>query len=134
MAAKKKRTMFVIARGNPDVEGNMLKMNAINVIVKFIQRVMPKTVVMSDKNTIIVIFPDNNPGDVKWLQDNVFRYVDIIGTTNDNEAQKKAEKAYDRYESVPKDGKNKVGSGILLHYLQQYYLIEKSASIFEVEI
>ena len=132
--AKKKRNMFVIAKGNPDVEGNMLKMNAINVIVKFIQLAVPKTVVMSDRNTMIVIFPDNDLGDVKWLQDNVFRYVDIIGTTNDNEAQKKAEKAYDKYSSAAKDGKNKVGSGILLHYLQQYYLVEKSASIFEVEI
>ena len=132
--AKKKRNMFVIAKGNPDVEGNMLKMNAINVIVKFIQLAVPKTVVMSDRNTMIVIFPDNDLGDVKWLQDNVFRYVDIIGTTNDNEAQKKAEKAYDKYSSATKDGKNKVGSGILLHYLQQYYLVEKSASIFEVEI
>ena len=117
--AKKKRNMFVIAKGNPDVEGNMLKMNAINVIVKFIQLAVPKTVVMSDRNTMIVIFPDNDLGDVKWLQDNVFRYVDIIGTTNDNEAQKKAEKAYDKYSSAAKDGKNKVGSGILLHYLQQ---------------
>lgn len=132
--AKKKRTMFVIARGNPDVEGNMLKMNAINVIVRFIEKVLPKTTVMSDKNTIIVIFPDNNPGDVKWLQDNVFKFVDIIGTTNDGEAVKRAEKAYDRYMAAEKDSKEKVGSGILLHYLQQYYLIEKSASIFEVEI
>lgn len=132
--AKKKRTMFVIARGNPDVEGNMLKMNAINVVVRFIQKTLPKTTVMSDKNTIIVIFPDNKPGDSKWLLDNVFKFVDIIGTTNDDEAVRRAERAYDRYMSAEKDGAEKVGSAILLHYLQQYYLIEKSASIFEVEI
>ena len=132
--AKKKRTMFVIARGNPDVEGNMLKMNAINVVVRFIQKALPKTTVMSDKNTIIVIFPDNKPGDSKWLLDNVFKFVDIIGTTNDGEAIRRAERAYDRYMSAEKDGAEKVGSAILLHYLQQYYLIEKSASIFEVEI
>ena len=132
--AKKKRSMFVIFKGNADVEGNMLKMNAINVVVRFIEKVLPKTIVMSDKNSTIIVFPDGNPGDVKWLQDNVFRYVDILGTTNDAEAVKRAEKAYDRYSSAEKDGKEKVGSAILMHYLQQFYLIEKAASVFEVEL
>lgn len=132
--AKKKRTMFVIARGNPDVEGNILKINALNVITKFIALALPKTVVMSDKNTIIVVFPDNNPGNPQWLKDNVFRFVDILGTTNDNEAQKKAEKAYERYKNASSDGQEMVGTGILTYYLQQFYLIEKAASVFEVEL
>ena len=95
------KTIFVIAKGNRDVEGVMVKMNALNVVVKFIQKVLPKTVVMSDNNTILVIFPDDNKGDPKWVQDNIFRFVDIMGTTNDKEAEIRAQKAYDRYEVHP---------------------------------
>ena len=132
--AKKKRAMYVIFRGNPDVEGNILKINALNVVVKFIQKVLPKTTVISDKNTIIVIFPDTNAGDTKWVLDNVFRFVDIMGTTNDGEAEKKAEKAFDKYKSVQENGPERVGTGLLLYYMQHFYLMEKSASVFEVEL
>ena len=132
---KSMKTVIVIAKGNKDVEGVMVKMNALNVVVKFIQKVLPKTVVMSDNNTILIVFPDDNKGNPKWVQDNIFRFVDVLGTTNDAEAEKRALKAYDKYEVTPHmtdDGKEMVGSGTLIHYLQQFYLIEKFASVFEV--
>ena len=131
--AKKKRTMFVIHRGNPDVEGVSMKMNAINVVVRFVKMVQPKTEMLTDNNTILVVMPDNAPGDTKWVMDNVFRYVDVLGTIGDDEAEKRAKKAFDRYSALEKTGKE-VGSGIIMHYLQQFYLIEKAASVFEVEL
>ena len=135
--AKKKgtKTVFVIARGNPDVEGVMVKMNALNVVTRFIQMVLPKSVLMSDKNHFIVIFPDDNIGDPAWMQNKVFKYIDLMGTTNDAEAEKRAKRAYDKYMAEPdrvENGKEKAGSGLLRYYLQQFYLMEKSASVFEV--
>lgn len=129
------KTLVVIAKGNKDVEGTMIKMNALNVIIRFIELVLPKMIILSDNNMILVQFPDDNRGDAKWVQDNVFRFVDIMGTTNDNEAVARAKKAYDRYAVYPHTddgGKEKVGSGLLIHYLQQFYLIDKAASVFEV--
>ena len=138
MARKKgTRTMFVIAKGNRDIEGVMIKMNALDVVTRFLQKVLPKSVVMTDRNHIIVIFPDDNKGDAKWMQDNVFRYVDVTGTASDAEAERRAEKAYDRYMAEAdhvNNGVEKAGSGLLMHYLQQFYLIEKAASVFEVPI
>lgn len=132
---KSMKTMFVIAKGNRDVEGNMVKMNALNVVVKFIQKALPKTIVMSDDNTMVVIFPDNNEGNAGWMQENVFKYVDIMGTTGENDAEIKAKRVYDKYETLShKDdkGNEMLGSSTLMHYLRQFYLIEKAASVFEV--
>ena len=131
--AKKKRTMFVIHRGNPDVEGVAVKMNAINVVVRFVKMVLPKTEMLIDKNTILVVMPDNNVGNTAWVKDNVFKFVDILGTVGDDEAESRAKRAYDRYQTLEKKG-DEVGSGIITYYLQQFYLIEKSASVFEVDL
>jgi len=137
MARKKeqnvKKVVFLIAKGNPDVEGNSVKMHALNVVIRFMQMVIPEMKVLQDRNNIFVEMPNDHQGDPQWLKDNVFRFVDVLGTTDDNGAEIRAKKVYDRYMSIRHDAHEKVGWGLLEHYLNQFYLFERSASRFEVE-
>ena len=130
--AEKKKVVFVINKGNKDVEGVAVKMNALNVVIRFMQLVNPGIRVTQDVNNILVVMPDDHTGDSAWLKEQVFRFVDTLGTTDDEGAQERAQKAYERYKSIPHDAYEKVGWSLLDYYLNQFYLYQKAASRFEV--
>lgn len=119
---------FAVFKGDRDVEANKIKTNAMAVIISFVGKIRDIEV-LDDANSVIIRMPDE-PGDVKWCMDNVFRYVDPIGANNPAEIERRAEKFCERAHSVPDFDPKKVGAGIIEKHLNDYYLIQKHASIF----
>lgn len=122
-------TLIVMHKGNRDVEANMLKTMAMCVLMRFVARVREDAVVMEDDNTLMLTIPATED-DPEWVYANVIRYVDILGATTGEQIERKVDKLVERFGSLPDASPDKVGEGIVIRHLKQFYLIEKSASIF----
>lgn len=123
---------IVMWKGNRDVDATRMKMFAMTVAMRFVARVRGLEL-LEDDNTIIITVPEDGAGH-GWVYDNVFRYVDILGATTDSQVDAKVEKLIERYAAQPDASPEKVGAGILIYLLNQYYLIQKSASVFRRSI
>lgn len=122
-------TYIVMHKGNRDVEANMIKTMAMTVLMRFVARVRDDVTILEDGNTLMLIMPDIE-GDGGWVYGNVLRFVDILGATSDEQVERKVDRLMERFGSLPDADPDKVGIGILNRMLGQYYLIEKSASVF----
>lgn len=129
MAKKKGRITIAVFKGNRDVEANALKANAICVVMKFVARVRSDVDVMEDDKCIIMTMPDER-GDMGWMGGKVFRFVDVLGTSTPAQTEARAQKAYELYQKQEDASPDKVGYSIVEWYLNEYYMLQKSASIF----
>lgn len=127
--AKKEMTYIVMHKGNRDVEANTLKTNAMCVLMRFVARVRDDASILEDANTLMLAIPSGE-GDPGWVHDNVLRYVDILGATTDEQIDRKAERLMERFASLPDASPEKVGTGIVIRQMDQFYLRERSASVF----
>lgn len=123
---------IVMHKGNREVESNMIKTYALTVLMRFVGRVRDAPV-MEDDNTLLITLPadGDEPG---WVQNNILRYVDILGATTDVQIDGKVDRLMARFESLPDASPEKVGAGIIVDYLNRFYLIQKSASVFRREV
>lgn len=115
-------------KGNPDVEGNRIKINKMNVLLEFVHMCVPRSELLKDKATFVLEMPKAEEGDPKWVNDNILRKIYWDNTNSEAEAIKKAELLYTIYKDA--GGTDEVGLGLIRYYLQEMYLIEKSASVF----
>lgn len=115
-------------KGNMDETANMLKTYAMSVLMRFVARVRGAEM-MEDSNTVILTMPMNND-DPEWVQNNILKYVDILGAATDAQIDAKVDRLMARFETLPDASPEKVGAGIVIRYLNNYYLIQKSASVF----
>ena len=122
------KATVVIMKGNPDVVGNRQKINQANVLLRFVNLCIPKAELLQDSSCFLLNLPKADEGDPQWVVDNVMRKMYWDNTSNDAEACRKAEQLYTIYKDA--GGMNEVGLGLVRRYLQEWYLIEKSASIF----
>jgi hypothetical protein len=126
-------TTFVVHKGNRDVESCALKSYGISVLMHAVALIRGDVEIMEDRNTIMLTMP-SEVGDTAWTKDKVLRYVDILGATTDDQVMTKAQRFVKRYEEQPDASPDKVGTGIILYQLEQFYLMQKSASVFRREI
>lgn len=122
------KVTIVMHKGNMDETANMLKTYAMSVLMRFVARVRGAEM-MEDSNTVILTMPMNND-DPEWVQNNILKYVDILGAATDAQIDAKVDRLMARFETLPDASPEKVGAGIVIRYLNNYYLIQKSASVF----
>lgn len=129
---KEEVVTIVMHKGNREVEANMIKTYALTVLMRFVGRLRDAPV-MEDDNTLLITLPaeGDDPG---WVQNNILRYEDILGATTDTQVNAKVNRMVARFENLPDASPEKVGAGIIIDYLNRFYLIQKSASVFRREI
>ena len=124
------KTTVIVCRGNPGLDGNRTRVEVMNIVMRFIARVYPKSELLSDKATILLNLPTGEEGDYKWCLDNVMNRVYLDSVYSDEEAQAKADKLYDAYMKC-EDRAGKVGTGLIGYYLRTTYMQEEGlASIY----
>lgn len=95
--------------------------NAIEVIANFVANAL--NLKITEKNHTIRIegLDGGKPGDVSWLMNNVFRWIDVLGTRNPEETRTRVNRLLNKLNEYPdKDGK--VGYSILLKYLDDWFI------------
>lgn len=129
---KEEVVTIVMHKGNREVESNMIKTYALTVLMRFVGRLRDAPV-MEDDNTMLITLPaeGDEPG---WVQNNILRFVDILGATTDAQIDAKVDRLMTRFESLPDASPEKVGAGIIINYLEKFYLMQKSASVFRREV
>lgn len=124
--------LIVMHKGNREVEANMIKTYALTVLMRFVARVRGAQT-MEDDNTLLIVLPDDGVS-YEWAQEKVLKYVDILGATTDAQVEAKVDRLMQRYEAQPDASPEKVGAGVIIYYLNKFYLIQKSASVFRRSI
>lgn len=125
-----KGVVVTVCKGDRSVEGTRIKMNAMEILLGFVKRIVPGCELMSDDNNSVMILPTMNEGDVSWLESNVMRYVSIVSTMmSKDDIARKTDELCRRFESAG-GTPDKVGVGIIKRYLDKYYLIQRYASVF----
>lgn len=122
------KATIVVLKGNPDVVGQRIKLNMMDVLLRFVHKCNPKSELLQDDACFLLNLPKAEDGDVKWLMDNVLRKIYWDNTTNPREAEEKAERLYGIFKEA--GGTDQAQLGVIRKYLQDMYLIEKCASIF----
>lgn len=123
-----KKVTVVILKGNPDMEGNRQKIMQCGVLVEFVRLCVPKAELMQDDACFLLELPTDREGDPAWLEANVMRKLYWDNAGGEREAKEKAQRLHDVF--VAAGGKDQVGVGIVRKYLNDWYLIQRSASIF----
>lgn len=118
MKKNAKTMQFVLLKGNKDIEGVMVKQNAINVLARFYGKVYKTKVFVGDHSIVIADVLAEIPGDPQWMNENVFRKADIYGTTNDKEAEERADRLYKAYLDLDKGGDH-LGVAVLRYMLDK---------------
>ena len=122
------KATVVVLKGNPDVVGQRIKINMMDVLLNFVHLCNPKSELLQDGACFVLNLPKAEEGDVKWLMENVLRKKYWDNTSSSLEAQRKAQELKDLFDEA--GGTDQAQLGIIKKYLQDMYLIEKSASVF----
>lgn len=124
------KTTVIVSRGNPGLDGNRTRVELMNIVLRFVARVYPKSELLSDSATILFNMPKGDEGDYKWCLENVMNRVYLDSVYCDEEAQAKADKLYDAYMKC-EDREGKVGVGLIKYYLRTTYMQEEGlASVY----
>ena len=115
-----KMVTIVVCKGNEDGLGVAVKLNAIEVVLKFVSKVLG--IQYFNGNHTFMLRCPNSVGNTSWLRNNVFSYVSIIGVTSDYEKERKADKLLEIYNQKNPDGEDLVGYGIIKWFLEDMYM------------
>lgn len=124
----KKRITVIVIRGNQSNEQNAEKMNQMEIIMRLVHRCMPKSEFMMDDATIMLELDNDEPGDPRWVEDNVLNRVYIDSVRGSAECIEKCDRLYAICEE--KGGVDKVRLGLIQKFLNDFYLAQRSASIY----
>ena len=125
MASKK--ASIVILKGNLDVEGARMKVEQLSCVLRFVQKAVKGTEILEDGACFLVNMPAHE-GDALWTYENVMRRVYLDTAHTPDEFDAKAERLMEVYRE--RGGTDQAGVGIIRYYLNMFYMLEKSASIF----
>ena len=127
------RTVIAVFKGDTMNESVRIKMGAMAILCRFLAKARPDAEVLEDSNSIVVSV-DGPDGDPAWVDTYITRFVSLIGTGyRDADIDRKAEEMYQRFTDAPGSDPEKVGAGLIIRYLNEYYLIQRSASVFRRE-
>lgn len=121
MKKKGKTVSLVILKGNKDVEGTMIKQNAIKVLAAFVSKLYGSEAVFAKYTIVVGGIPSEPLGDPLKMNETLFRKVDLYGTTNDEQAEARAEKLMQAFNELNLD-KNDFGLAVLRYLLDKMYV------------
>ena len=122
------KATVIICKGDMNYLSHVVKVNEMNIILRFIEMCVPKCEFMQDDSTMVLNMPAKD-GDQEWVRKNVLNKVYLDGTYNDTDATEKARKLHAIYEGL-EDHEGKVGLDLIKWYLKDLYLDERGASIY----
>jgi len=123
-------TTVVVCRGNPGQDGNLTRVQLLNIVMRLFAKAYPRSELLSDDATIVLNVPIGDEGDYKWCLDNVMNRAYLDSVYSDEEAQEKADRLFAAYEACP-DRDGKLGVGLIRYYLEMTYLREEGlASVY----
>lgn len=126
------KVTVAVFKGDRMIEATRIKMNAMSILTGFVKRVRPDAEVLEDDNCIVVTIPGGD-GDPGWVENRVCKYVSLVGSGYNRETiEAKIDQMVDLFEKAG-GTPDKVGAGLLVTYLNRYYLIQRSASVFRRE-
>lgn len=126
----KRGTVVVIGRGDRQIEGNRIKMNAMEILLRFVAKVRGDCEFLSDDNTMVMLMPSDE-GDLEWAEEKVMRYVSIVQSMMSKaDMERKVEQLCAKFEEEG-GTPDKLGTALVRRYLDKYYLIQRYASVFE---
>lgn len=121
------KVSIVILKGNLDVEGARMKVEQLSCVLRFVQKAVKGVEILEDNACFLVNMPAHE-GDALWTYENVMRRVYIDNAHTPEQFDEKAERLLQIYKE--QGGTDQAGVGIIRYYLNMFYMLEKSASIF----
>lgn len=129
----KRGTVVVIGRGDRQIEANRIKMNAMEILLRFIAKERGDCEFMSDDNTMVMLMPSDE-GDLEWVEEKVLRYVSIVQSLMSKaDMERKVEQLCGRF-AAEGGSPSMLGTALVRRYLDKYYLIQRYASVFERDV
>lgn len=121
---KGKNMEIYILKQATSSDGDAVKSYMVNALVRFYAKVAD---VKTDSMTHIIKvsrIDRSKPGDVQWMNDNVFRIVDLIGNRNSGSPSERASRIADVYNErmADTDGTPKMGHAVVKYWLDKYYV------------
>jgi len=124
------KTTVVVMKGIAGADGNLTRVQLMNIVLRFIAKVYPRSELLSDRACVILNIPTGEVGDYRWCLDNVMNRAYLDSVYADEEAEAKAVKLYEAYKAC-EDREGKVGIGLIRYYMQTTYLQDEGmASMF----
>lgn len=113
--------MIVISKGNPEVNGALIKLNTAFVLAELASLVNGAVVNAGEHFVVVRGFPAGAVGDAGWMKETVFRKVDIYGATTRDEAKRIADRMKAVYDE--KDGgEGHFGLAVIRNFLDNMYM------------
>lgn len=113
-----------IIRPHQRDDGTMIRMYAVDVLLQFLMRAM--TDVRVDYLTHVIRVSGLSrsvPGDVAWMNANVFRYIDLTGLRGREDPTTRAERIMEVYrEKLPTPSDCMMGFAVVKYWLDQNYV------------
>lgn len=140
LAVQTARNMYTNARHKIEAGGNLmdliilnqravngqnatLKNCAVSVLISFYATVMGYTVEDNVNTKRICGIDAAIRGDIAWVDDNVFRFVDAVGVRDANDALNRTVKMVQRYQQANPANDPRMGIDVLRRKLDQMYIV-----------
>lgn len=111
---------FVMIKGNPGNVGAAVKQNSALVVLDFMA-MCGAARFTEGKFTLMALMQANPREDPKWVEENVFRFVSLVGTAGTQEAASRARQLYDRYMQIGGAKRDPIGPELFRRFLESIY-------------
>ncbi len=111
---------FVVLKGNPENIGASVKQNSVQVMLDFMA-MCGAARFTEGRFSFMALMQANPREDPKWVEENVIKYVSLVGTAGAQEAASRARMLYDRYMQIGGAKRGPIGPGLFRRFLESIY-------------
>lgn len=111
-------SLLIVLSGTEGDIRDAVKVPAIVTIMTFASKITGAPI--HKGNHLYAIPMGKGSGDIKWMNENVFRYVGVEGTVI-QDVEQKAQKLYEMYERAG-GTPDKMGLGVLMYWLDNWFM------------
>lgn len=108
----------IVWLGNRDLMGNAVKHEAMSVYSELV-RLCGGSAVKGKHGLVITM---DAPGDPAWMQENVYAYIDNIGTLSPDQAARRAKAQLERIKELGADPAQVMGWAVVRRGLDKMYM------------
>lgn len=112
---------ILIIRPVKEDAGASRKMNALEVLCELCRRTTDMRIQRLRHVIRIYQIDKSVPGDISWMNDNVFRYYDLVGTRSQDEVIARVDGMMSAYERASPQG-CMMGYAVLRYWLDKWYM------------
>lgn len=113
---------IIILKGKHENEATAIKEYAMEVVLRFVSKTLGVNMYNGTYVFLVRGLDPTQQGDLKWVLDNVFRKVDIYGSTSPADVQKRVDRLEEAYNAEIGDAECKVGISTIKYFLDQMYM------------